>query len=183
MPGLRRQYKVPSELLPNLRAFSREICNQALENNSFPAALKVSLMPEIDDSGRRLFQVDILGDPKTSRQIADLCLAAEKGKFKLPVPNNIISRKVGVVGEKINFQGVLYFHVSLSGGKFGAEHLHRFKDLFGNELYWLTGTRLYPKGFYQSIQGKVKSHDNYDGVVQTRLTHVKFNQHSPLKEV
>jgi hypothetical protein len=120
------------------------------------------------------FKIAPIASESLFDQVAGLCYAAESGTLLLPAPVNPESRAIGEQGEKITFDAELYSVITLTGGKYGTEYIHRFRDIpFGNELFWRTTSRKYNKGLY-SISAKVKHHETHSNVIQTRLTHCKL---------
>lgn len=81
------------------------------------------------------------------------------------------SSYVGIEGNDIDIKAVLmdrdYFRTYKS-------YLYMFLDEKGNVFVWMTSTCRISVGEYVELTGKVKSHDIYDGVKQTRIARCKI---------
>lgn len=112
--------------------------------------------------------------------------ASEDGRIKsAPDLRKIVSRILygeshseyqGEIGEKLSVDVKVIGSYAMSG-RFGG-YCFRFIDQNGNEYSWLTNSTYIEKGTSCSITGKVKDHEEYNGVKRTILTRCKItNEH------
>ncbi len=84
---------------------------------------------------------------------------------------------LGAVGEKISFSGVVTFTKEIDG-RYGTKLLVAFRSDSGHVAKTFgTGSSLWDleSGDRVTVQGSVKSHENYQGEDQTMLTRVKVS--------
>lgn len=58
-------------------------------------------------------------------------------------------------------------------GRYGASRLHVMKDATGHVFTWFASTARYEAGSAIRLEGKIKSHQTYNGTSQTILTRCK----------
>lgn len=83
-----------------------------------------------------------------------------------------VSEFVGEVGEYIDVFATLS-RTSGYNTEWGWMFIYTFVDASGNEFVWSTQKSV-EEGFCGAIRGKVKSHDVYCGVKQTRITYCQI---------
>lgn len=80
-----------------------------------------------------------------------------------------LSKHVGTVGDRTDFNLTLTFYTSFDG-TFGTTHIHGFKDASGNVFIYKGSKRLdVAKGEQIKFKATIKEHGERDGVKQTIL--------------
>jgi hypothetical protein len=82
------------------------------------------------------------------------------------------SKHLGTVGEKITVEAELVSTKTLPGFGYGSPTLYTFRDGDGNILKWITQNLLDIDGKVV-LTGKIKSHGEWNGVLETQLTRCK----------
>lgn len=177
MTKARSTFVIPAQLLPQLQAFVKEICEQSVEAGKGAVLLSVDHC-EKADVGVTKFHVRLIGRPAPVKLARELCMAAEDGRLMFPQPTNPNSRAVGQPGEKITAEVRLY-SIAKFNGWFGLCYIYRFRDTFGNELSWKTypkkKTKKYGRGDYV-LAGKVKEHVAEGKTMVTRVYYVSLRE-------
>lgn len=83
------------------------------------------------------------------------------------------NRTIGNVGEKISVRATLERVIEISGD-YGPRFLHSFRSNDGAAIVWTTGKRQGIAGETFLVHGKVKSHTEYKGEMQTNLLRCKL---------
>ncbi len=84
---------------------------------------------------------------------------------------------MGVEGEKLEFQGVLYKVHGLNT-EFGVSYMHFFRSVEGNKIVWFTSSRptdeagveIEPSDKVLTVSGRVKRHEVREDIRQTVMT-------------
>ena len=110
---------------------------------------------------------------KCSNYIAYAPLLQKKLIAKMAKHNEELkSNYVGNVGDKITIDVVCTGSVGFET-QYGYSFANTFRDDNENVYVWITATKSYDIGTQMKIMGKVKAHNEYNGVKQTVLTRVK----------
>jgi hypothetical protein len=175
MTRMRNTFVIPAQLLSQLQAFARELCELAVEKGDGVVLLSVDSQDRSDVESH--FHVRLIGHGMAVKELRRLCLAAEQGQMRYPQPVNKKSRAVGQPGEKINTEVELY-SLTHFDSFYGHTYIYRFRDVFGNELSWRTtpkSGRVCKRGHYV-LTGKVKEHHVEKGTIVTRLNYVTLKE-------
>lgn len=125
---------------------------------------------ETDDRGYLLIDVKAYGD--TEEKVRQLCEMAERQIAIILPARNKASRYMGTIGDKGEFQAELYHIGCYTHPSYGMQFIHRFENIFGDEITWKT-SKAYPLGHY-IVNCKVTGHTNFGNVEQTTVAYAKL---------
>lgn len=159
-----RKFKISPEDLPALQ--------RAVFVNINTSEITPVLVHTLDIDQEGNFLVEILGFGSHFDKACILAGLAESGRAVLLPARNPDSDHVFTPGESVTFDADLYHIGVYTSPQYGQKFIHRFQDRDGNELTWTTNT-MSLLGEYR-VTAKVKAHEEYFGVLQTAITHCRF---------
>lgn len=153
-----------------------EVSESAREraNNTIKFFKNLNNDEELNDFARNVRTAVLAEYAKCSNYIAYAPLLQKKLIAKMAKHNNeeLKSNYVGNVGDKITIDVVCTGSVGFET-QYGYSFANTFRDGNENVYVWITATKSYDIGTQMKIMGKVKAHNEYNGIKQTVLTRVK----------